>query len=134
MNSAGRSTSAPRCQVARADDLDPVGLHHRDLVLALVDGDFAADLEALAEQAGDLVVDHVEARGGTAPAALIALLPSEQPGGEGVAAGGQRVQRVAALLDRRRPAAPRRASRRPISAKISGEKPQPPCGSPATVS
>ena len=37
-------------EVTGADDLDPARLHHRDLVLGLVDGDFAADLEALAKQ------------------------------------------------------------------------------------
>ena len=49
-------------EVAGADDLDPARLHHVDLVLRLVDGDFAADLEALAEQVDELRVDLVEAR------------------------------------------------------------------------
>src|SRR4029450_7133063 len=39
-------------QVALAHRLDPVRLHHRDLVLELVAGGRAADLGALAEQAG----------------------------------------------------------------------------------
>ena len=47
-------------EVAGADLGDPLGLHHRDPVLTLVLGDFAADLEALAEQARDLLVDRVE--------------------------------------------------------------------------
>jgi hypothetical protein len=47
-------------QVAVKDLRHPPGLHHRDAVLLLVLGDFAADLKALAKQAHDLLVDRVE--------------------------------------------------------------------------
>ena len=47
-------------EVAGADQLDPARLHHLDPSLGLVDGDFAADLEALAEQVDQLRVDLIE--------------------------------------------------------------------------
>src|ERR1044072_9442737 len=57
---------------------DPLRLHHRDSLRRLVAGVFAADLEALTEQAGDLLVERVEA---TAEAleATHASAPSSRP-------------------------------------------------------
>ena len=67
-------------EVAGADDLDPARLHHLDLVLGLVDGDFAADLEALAEQVDQLRVDLVEPRA-----------EGREAGGDRLLGRGQRV-------------------------------------------
>ena len=61
VKSAGSCNLGAAGEVARAYLLDAVGLHHRDRVLALVQGDLAADRKPLAEPPGDLLVELVQA-------------------------------------------------------------------------
>ena len=127
----GQADGGAAGEVARPHLGDPLGLHHRDPVLALVVGDFAADLEALAKQARDLLIDRVEPVAEPAEAVVahddlpLRVSPidverssrggaSQQAGGEGLGALGEEVERVAALLDHADGQARLGASRAPM--------------------